>query len=432
MLDHSAGAGRHPLAERGADLYETPPVATEALLSVEKLPHCLWEPAAGRGAIVQVMRDRGHAVATSDITDYGFALDFIADFLTTTAMPADCEAILTNPPYQIADQFTRHALDLAPRVYLLLRLAFLESVGRTDVLERRGLARIHVFRNRIPMMHRDGWTGPRASSAMPFAWFVWDRDHRGPPTIRRISTQPNQKGDRAMSKESKTAKLAAEADEKNTEKTATTDNSATAGAELSIAKPSGFSLDRFKSKRAAALENVATLLTALPILRIADAKDYVRLHPDEGTYWSHELCFVSVPIKGQKGDNLHLIDEELAMNYLPAARIKRFRLALATKPFDVFFLCQVPTQNLDNSWNYSNGQACEQAKTLWTEVVSRKSEGAENYQIRFARSQKAFPEPKWPSQSLSELIAVSFPNRMIEVENHPGLLRLLGAEQQMS
>jgi hypothetical protein len=199
-----------------------------------------------------------------------------------------------------------------------------------------------------------------------------------------------------------------------------------------IAKPSGFSLDRFKSKRAAALENVATLLTALPILRIADAKDYVRLHPDEGTYWSHELCFVSVPIKGQKGDNLHLIDEELAMNYLPAARIKRFRLALATKPFDVFFLCQVPTQNLDNSWNYSNGQACEQAKTLWTEVVSRKSEGAENYQIRFARSQKAFPEPKWPSQSLSELIAVSFPNRMIEVENHPGLLRLLGAEQQMS
>jgi hypothetical protein len=87
---------------------------------------------------------------------------------------------------------------------------------------------------------------------------------------------------------------------------------------------------------------------------------------------------------------------------------------------------------LDNSWNYSSRQACEQAKTLWTEVVSRKAEGAENYQIRFAQSEKAFSEPKWPTQPLSELIAVSFPNRMIESENHPGLLRLLGAEQRMS
>jgi hypothetical protein len=235
-LNHAAGAGRHPLVERGADLYETPPCAVEALLRIERLPHCIWEPAAGRGAIVQVMRDHGHAVIASDITDYGFALDFVTDFLTTTAMPAGCEAILTNPPYQIADQFTRHALGLAPRVYLLPRLAFLESVGRTDVLEQRGLCAVHVFRNRIPMMHRDGWAGPRASSAMPFAWFVWDRDHRGPPTIRRISTQPNQKGDRAMSKESKTAKLAAadEADEKDIENTATTENSATAGAKLSI------------------------------------------------------------------------------------------------------------------------------------------------------------------------------------------------------
>ena len=32
-------------------------------------------------------------------------------------------------------------------------------------------------------------------------------------------------------------------------------------------------------------------------------------------------------------------------------KIKRQRLALASKPHDVFFLCIVPSQNLDNSWN---------------------------------------------------------------------------------
>ena len=70
----------------------------------------------------------------------------------------------------------------------------------------------------------------------------------------------------------------------------------------------------------------------LPHHNIAQAKDFVRLHPNEDTYWSPELCFVNVPIKGQKRDTLHLIDEDLAMRYLPSGRILRFRLVLATKP----------------------------------------------------------------------------------------------------
>jgi len=41
---------RHPHAERGLDLYETPSVALEALLRVEKIPHRIWECAVGRRA----------------------------------------------------------------------------------------------------------------------------------------------------------------------------------------------------------------------------------------------------------------------------------------------------------------------------------------------------------------------------------------------
>ena len=55
----------------------------------------------------------------------------------------------------------------------------------------------------------------------------------------------------------------------------------TAETPLSIAKPGEFNLDKFKSKRAAALANVETLPNALPIHNIAQAKDFVRLHPDE-------------------------------------------------------------------------------------------------------------------------------------------------------
>jgi len=201
---------------------------------------------------------------------------------------------------------------------------------------------------------------------------------------------------------------------------------------MSITKPSAFSLDKFKSKRAAALANVETLLTALPHHSLSQAKDFVRLHPDEANYWTGELCFVSVPIKGQKRDTLHLIDEDLAMRYLPPARIIRHRLALASKPHDVFFLCHVPSRNEDNTWVASNLRACEQAKTNWTQATSRRDEGVDAYKADSARDTDAFPEPNWPTQTLEALIMATFSGRMIDRDNHPGLLRLIGAEQSTS
>lgn len=200
-------------------------------------------------------------------------------------------------------------------------------------------------------------------------------------------------------------------------------------APLSIAKPEGFSLDKFKSKRASAIASVETLVTALPTWSIAEAKDFVRLHPDEDEYWSDELCFVNVPVKGQKRDTLHLIVEDLAVQFLPSARILRYRLALATKPYSVLFLCKVPTRNLDNTFNSSNLSGCESAKRLWTIVASRKDEGVEAYKVDFAKDQDAFPEPYWPPQSLQELIGHTFAGHIIDREDHPGLLRLIGARQ---
>jgi hypothetical protein len=187
MLDMSSQSRRHPHSERGLDLYETPAVAVEALLHVEKLPRCVWESAAGRGAIVRVLRDHGHAVIASDIADYEFPLHFRRDFLSEIGMPAGCEAIVTNPPFYCIEKFVAHALRLSPLVIMLARLAFLESERRCGILENCGLARVHVFRKRLPMLHRDGWEGRKANSGMAMAWFVWCRDHRGPTTIHRIS-----------------------------------------------------------------------------------------------------------------------------------------------------------------------------------------------------------------------------------------------------
>src|SRR5262249_28177221 len=103
-------------------------------------------------------------------------------------MPIGCEAIVTNAPFKIAEAFVAHALELSPVVVMLLRLAFLESERRCNILEGRGLARVHVFRKRLPMMHRDQWAGKKANSGMAFAWMTWIRGYNsGLTIINRIS-----------------------------------------------------------------------------------------------------------------------------------------------------------------------------------------------------------------------------------------------------
>jgi hypothetical protein len=92
--------GRHANADRGFDSYPTPPIAVEALLGVEELPRRNWEPAAGRGAIVTVLRDHGHVVIASDIVDYD-DLDFVEDFFAMTKAPNGCRGIVTNPPFRV-------------------------------------------------------------------------------------------------------------------------------------------------------------------------------------------------------------------------------------------------------------------------------------------------------------------------------------------
>src|SRR5258708_1008636 len=98
-----------------------------------------------------------------------------------------------------------------------------------------------------------------------------------------------------------------------------------------IAKPTKkkFSLDRFKADDEA--PSVGKLPAELPHHKISEAKDFVRLHPDEA-YWSGPLYFVNVPVKGMKDHTLHLIDKELALQFVPIGKRQIFRLALATKP----------------------------------------------------------------------------------------------------
>ena len=188
MAKHCTQALRAPQSERAFDLYETPPCATRALLHLEEalMPRRIWEPACGRGAISRVLEDEGFEVQSSDLVDYEYpgavsGLDFLSVDKTHPIANA-IDGIVTNPPYYLAGRsapFVARATEIASYVALLLRLPFLEGAGTERLKLTSGVARVFVSSRRLPMMHRDGWDGPKASSAMAFAWFVWDKRHRG-------------------------------------------------------------------------------------------------------------------------------------------------------------------------------------------------------------------------------------------------------------
>jgi hypothetical protein len=138
------------------------------------MPQVLHEPACGDGAIAApLVLDAGRDVVASDIRDYGYPGTIVQDYLKSPVVDG-AQGVVTNPPYKLSQKFIAKALSEVPYVAMLLPLSFLEGMGRKAWFEVWPPARVWVPSRRLPMMHRHGWTGPKAPSNKCHAWFVWD------------------------------------------------------------------------------------------------------------------------------------------------------------------------------------------------------------------------------------------------------------------
>ena len=167
---------------RGDDFHETPRMAIKALLAVEIFIGPIWEPACGLGAISTILEEHGHTVVSTDLVERGFGIGRVDFLLEQHGLAPN---VITNPPYKLADEFARRACDLTTgKVALLTRVAWLAGQKRYRALfSTYPFARVWVFSRRLPMMHRVGYDGPKATSTVDYAWFVFDHAHAGAPTI---------------------------------------------------------------------------------------------------------------------------------------------------------------------------------------------------------------------------------------------------------
>jgi len=162
------------------NFYVTPRNAVVSLLKAEQFEGTIFEPACGNGAISEVLIEHGYNVISSDLVDRGYGITG-ENFFTSQIR---CDNIITNPPYDLGQEFIEHALRVTTnKVAMLMKLNFLEGIKRKKMFENSPLKPVYVFSKRIKMGRNGNDYG---SGMICFAWFVFDHSYSGLPYIKWI------------------------------------------------------------------------------------------------------------------------------------------------------------------------------------------------------------------------------------------------------
>ena len=135
-----------------------------------------YYPSLPNPASVYCEDNGGYLDIRTDDMVYG---DKGVDFLNINTR---VDNIITNPPYKLALEFCEHALKCADKkVAMLLKLVFLEGISRYEFFKTSPLKKVYVFCKRQPIRAKT-YKGDN-SSMIAYAWFVWEKDYDGEPTL---------------------------------------------------------------------------------------------------------------------------------------------------------------------------------------------------------------------------------------------------------
>jgi hypothetical protein len=180
------GASSHSSHERETnDYYATDPRCAKQAYEYGFTSNNVWEPACGEGHLSKELVRMGLAVRCSDTVDRGCGAQMLNFLEQTEQFDGD---ILTNPPYKYAQEFVEKALELIPagrRVFMFLKLTFLEGQKRRGMFERHPPRHVLVYSQRQKCAMNGDFENT-GSSAAAYAWFVWEKGYQGATEIKWI------------------------------------------------------------------------------------------------------------------------------------------------------------------------------------------------------------------------------------------------------
>lgn len=167
------------------DFYATDQRAITELLDREIFNKKIYEPACGEGHIGKILESFGYEVKATDVCYRGYGERESVDFFEVKENDLD---IVTNPPYFCANEFLEHALEISKsgvKIAMLFRLAFLEGQKRFDLFQKFPPQKVYVFSKRLNCA-KNGAFEKYKSSAIAFAWFVWEVGYQGETVLKWI------------------------------------------------------------------------------------------------------------------------------------------------------------------------------------------------------------------------------------------------------
>lgn len=184
----SLASSNHSEVEREEnDFYATDPKAIELLLEKEPFNKTVWECACGEGHLSKVLESKGYNVISSDLIDRGYGRGGI-DFLKHDFKPFYGD-IITNPPYKYATEFVYKALSILQehaKLAMFLKIQFLEGKERRNLFDKHPPKKIYVASARLNCA-RNGDFAKFKSSAVCYAWFVWEKGFTGKTIVDWIN-----------------------------------------------------------------------------------------------------------------------------------------------------------------------------------------------------------------------------------------------------
>src|SRR5579871_407473 len=169
------------------DFYPTPADVTHALLETEfrgilaeQGVELIWEPACGRGDMVEVLKRLELPVVASDLVDRGYGAGG-RNFLTAPRPPGAAPfAVVTNPPFDIAKDFIIHAHAIgAAVVALTLKSTYWHAARRFELWRR--CTPVAIF----PLTWRPDFLDLKAPT-MEIAWCIWTPRDKAPCVFRPL------------------------------------------------------------------------------------------------------------------------------------------------------------------------------------------------------------------------------------------------------
>ncbi len=198
------GASNHSATDREAvDFYSTDPDCVKDLLKVEEFGDVILEPCCGSGNISKALEEEGKVVISTDLYDHGYGVAGV-DFFTEYTKISN--SVITNPPFGLVNDFIEHALDAmlpGTKMALFLKLQFLEGQDRyAKVFSKKHLKTVYIYSKRVAcykgnQMYQTNEDGSfkldkqgnriKIASAVAYAWYVFEKDYVGDPTIKWIN-----------------------------------------------------------------------------------------------------------------------------------------------------------------------------------------------------------------------------------------------------